>query len=158
MSFYEWSESMSVGVALLDSDHKALIETINQLHRAVEDRREAEFLDQIFDDLVNYVEHHFAREERVMQACGYPGAADHRVEHLRFAQDMHYTRDRYFRGEETDIGRELLDYLKDWLNQHILIDDMAYRPYAEGRPHVARVAEAMGPGLWERDDFGRWRW
>jgi hemerythrin len=64
---------------------------------------------------------------------------------------MHYTRDRYFRGEEAAIGRELLDYLKDWLNRHILIEDMAYRPYVEGRRQVVQVAEALGPGLFERD-------
>jgi hemerythrin-like metal-binding protein len=151
MPFYQWSETMSVGVALLDSDHKALIATINQLHRAVQEGDEPEILDQIFDALVAYVEHHFAREEEVMTACGYPAAAAHKTEHLRFAQDMHYTRDRYFRGEEAAIGRELLDYLKDWLNRHILIEDMAYRPYVEGRRQVVQVAEALGPGLFERD-------
>ncbi len=158
MPFYQWSESMSVGVALLDSDHKALIETINRLHRAVEDDDAPEILDQIFDALVAYAEHHFAREEQVMAACGYPAAAAHKAEHLRFAQDMRYTRDRYFRGEEAAIGRELLDYLKDWLNNHILIEDMAYRPYAEGRRQVEQVAEALGPGLFERDAPTRRRW
>jgi hemerythrin len=41
MSFYEWSEFMSVGVPLLDSDHKALIQLINQLHDALEDKEES---------------------------------------------------------------------------------------------------------------------
>ena len=158
MPFYTWSESMSVGVALLDSDHKALIETINRLHDAVEDGDEPQVLDGIFDGLVAYIEYHFAREERIMEVCGYPTATEHAAEHLRFAQNMRYNRDRYFRGEEAGVGRELLDYLKDWLTHHILIDDMAYRPYAEGNPSTDRVAEALGPGLWERDGFGRRRW
>ena len=147
MPFYAWSESMSVGVALLDSDHKALIETINRLHDAVEDGDEPGILDGIFDSLVAYVEHHFAREERIMEVCGYPAAAEHAAEHLRFVQDMRYTRDRYFRGEEAGIGRELLDYLKGWLTHHILVEDMAYRPYTEGNPSTDRVAETFGPGL-----------
>jgi len=158
MPFYQWSESMSVGVALLDTDHKALIETIDRLHRAVEDGAAPETLDQIFDALVAYAEHHFAREEQVMAACGYPAAAAHKTEHRKFVQDMRYTRDRYFRGEEAAIGRELLDYLKHWLHGHILVEDMAYRPYAEGRHQVIRVAEALGPGPFERDAQTRRRW
>jgi len=158
MPFYRWSESMSVGVALLDSDHKALIDTIDRLHFAVEAGEAPEILDQIFDALVAYVEHHFAREEAVLAACAYPGAAAHKAEHLKFAQDMRYTRDRYFRGEEAAIGRELLDYLKNWLSQHILVEDMAYRPYAEGKSQAEQAAEALGLGLFERDPPARRRW
>lgn len=158
MPFYQWSESMSVGVALLDSDHKALIEIINRLHLAIEDGDAPEILDQIFNALVAYIERHFAREEAVMAACDYPTAAAHITEHLRFSQDMRYTRDRYFRGEEAAIGRELLDYLKDWLTHHILVEDMAYRPYAEGKRQVEQAAEALGPGLFELGAPSLRRW
>lgn len=158
MPFYQWSESMSVGVALLDSDHKALIGTIDRLHLAVETDETPEILDHIFDALVAYVELHFAREEAVLAACAYPATAAHKAEHLKFAQDMRYTRDRYFRGEEAAVGRELLEYLKDWLNHHILIEDMAYRPYAEGKRQAEQAAETMGLGLFERDAPVRQRW
>jgi hemerythrin-like metal-binding protein len=149
MSFYEWSEFMSVGVPLLDSDHKALIQLINQLHDALEDKEESSVLNQIFERLVAYTEVHFAREEQVMEACGYPGISEHNKEHLRFTQDMRYMRDRYFRGEEAGVGCELLDYLKDWLNRHILIEDMAYKPYAEDNDLIDQVARKFGPGLSE---------
>ncbi len=142
---------MSVGVALLDSDHKALIEMINRLHDALEDKEESLVLDRIFDSLVTYIDLHFAREERVMEACGYPAISEHRKEHLGFTQDMQYTRDRYFSGEDAGMGRELLDYLKAWLNHHILIDDMAYKPYVEGNREVDRAARIFGPGLSEQD-------
>jgi hemerythrin len=154
MSFYEWSESMSVGVPLLDSDHKALIQLINQLHNAVEDREESSVLAQIFESLVAYIRLHFEREEQVMEACGYPEISEHKEEHLYFTQNMHYMRDRYFSGEGAGVGRELLVYLKGWLRHHILTQDMAYKPYAEDNDLADQAARICGAGLSERDSGG----
>ena len=148
---YEWSESMSVGVPLLDSDQKALSQLINQLHNALEDKEESSVLDQIFESLVAYIELHFEREEQVMEVCGYPEISEHKAEHLCFTQNMHYMRDRYFSGEGAPVGRELLVYLKDWLNHHILIHDMAYKPYVEDNELADQVARLFGAGLSERN-------
>ena len=147
MPFYQWSETMSVGVPVLDSDHRALIDLINSLHKGLQLDDESTKLDAVFEQLVAYVDYHFAREERVMEACGYPATEAHREEHLKLAQEMHYIRDRYIKGGESQIGQELLDFLKEWLNHHILIQDMHYRKYAEGNARAAEAAERFGPGL-----------
>ena len=147
MAFFQWSEAMSVGVAVLDSDHRALIDLINALHDGLEFGDEPTELAVVFEQLVIYVDHHFAREEGVMDACGYPASAAHREEHRRLAQDMHYIRDRYIKGGEPRIGRELLDFLKDWLNHHILIQDMHYKTYLAGNQRAGEAAERFGPGL-----------
>ena len=151
MPFFQWSQAMSVGVPAIDSDHRALIDLINSLHEGLEYDDEPAKLDAIFERLVIYVDYHFAREERVMDACGYPGAESHRGEHEKFAQDMHYIRDRYIKGGETYLAQKLLDFLKTWLNHHILVEDMHYKTYAEGNSRAAEVAERFGPGL---DDPG----
>lgn len=147
MPFYEWSEAMSVGLPVLDSDHKALINLINSLHDELELGEDSSNLDKIFEQLVIYVDYHFAREERVMHACDYPAFEDHQEEHRKLAQEMHYIRDRHIRGGETPIGQELLRFLKDWLNHHILMQDMHYKKYAESNPRASEAAERFGPGL-----------
>lgn len=149
MAFYEWSDSMSVGVELLDSDHKALIRLINRLHTALENDADSAQLKDIFAKLALYVERHFEREEQVMEACGYPETSQHEEEHRRFAENMRYQRDRYFSAGESGIGEELLVSLKNWLNHHILIQDMAYKPYAEGNDRANQAARNFGPGLSE---------
>ena len=151
MPFYQWSEAMSVGVPVLDSDHRALIDLINALYDGLEFGDEPAKLDAVFERLVIYVDYHFAREERVMDACGYPGAETHREEHEKFAQDIHYIRDRHIRGHETDVGQDLLNFLKDWLNSHILIQDMHYKKYAAGNQQAMEAAERFGPGLGDPD-------
>jgi hemerythrin len=155
MTFFTWSQEMSVGVDLIDSDHQALIRLINELHDTLEDDDYPSLPGDIFDRLVEYIEFHFLREEAVMQACSYPNARSHQVEHGRFTHEIRYIRDRYIRGEETEAAEKLLYFLKNWLRRHILVEDMAYRPYAEGHAEAIDVADNYGPGLNEKDDAGR---
>jgi hemerythrin len=155
MTFFTWSDQMSVGVDLIDSDHKALIALINELHEAFENGDEPELPSDTFGRLIDYIDHHFLREEAVMEACGYPGVRQHKTEHGRFTHEIRYIQDRYVRGEETKAGEDLLNYLKVWLRRHILVDDMAYRPYAEGNEEAIDVADNYGPGLNEAAEAGK---
>ena len=146
MPYYEWTETMSVGVALFDSDHKALIGLIDRLHDSAE-REEPAPLDEIFDRLIAYTELHFAREEKGMEACGYPEIEIHRDQHAGFTDRIYRARERYRGGADPALTRELLEYLKLWLNHHILIQDMAYKPYVEHNWWAREVSRVFGPGL-----------
>ena len=154
MPYFQWCDSMSVGVALLDSDHQALINLINRLHEYLEREEDQAVLDEVFDKLVAYIDFHFAREEKVMEACEYPMVEGHREEHLRFTQEIRYVRDRYVRGGDAEIGQELLNFLKDWLTHHILVQDMDYKPHAQGNPRADEAAQSFGPGLLDRHGQG----
>ncbi len=55
-------------------------------------------------------------------------------------------------GAGPAVSGELLHYLKGWLNHHILIQDMAYKPYLEHNPVSNEVALAFGTTL--ADDIG----
>jgi len=147
MAYYEWSEAMSVGVPILDSDHKALIRLINILHDEPDLDEDPGKLDRVFEQLATYVDYHFAREESVMVACGYPAIESHREEHRQLAQDILDFRKRHTSGGGFQLGEELFDFLKDWLNHHILMQDMHYKKYAEGNPQALEAAERFGPGL-----------
>ena len=148
MAFYEWTESMSAGVPLFDSDHQALIGLINRLHDSLDGDGPAP-LEEIFDMLIAYAELHFAREEKGMEACGYPEVEIHRDQHAGFTDRIYRARERYRGGTDLALTGELLEYLKLWLNHHILIQDMAYKPYAAGNRRVNKVARSFGPGLAE---------
>ena len=115
MAIYEWSEFMSVGVEELDSDHKAIIRLINRLHDSLQSGSEAVDLGEIFDILIAYIEWHFAREEEIMEACGYPGVAEHRAEHVAFAHYIFRARDSYRGGANLAMTRTLHDYLWNWM-------------------------------------------
>lgn len=150
MALCQWSESMSVGESRLDADHKALIRLINRLHDSLEAGVESAALGEVFGRLISYTRFHFIREEKVMQACGYPQAEAHEEEHASFTRHIMEVRDRYARDADPALIRELLDYLKDWLSHHILIQDMAYKPYVEHNCWAGKVSCVFGPGLAEK--------
>ena len=152
MVFFKWSEVMSVGVPLLDGDHKCLIGLINRLHESLQDGAGPDVLDEIFDGLIAYIEFHFAREEKVMDACGFPGAKVRQAEHAYFTQHLYDLRDCNVPGAGPAITDEVLHYLKSWLSHHILIHDMAYKPYLEHNPVSNEIALAFGTIL--TDDIG----
>jgi hemerythrin len=85
-----------------------------------------------------------------MQACGFPDLPAHKDEHVEFTDRVYGIREKFLSDGESAITEELFDYLKGWLNGHILIQDMAYKPYASGQSHVSDVARSFGPGLSER--------
>ncbi len=140
MPLYEWSESMSVGVPRLDSDHKAIIDLINRLHESLRSGSGAADLGEIFDKLIDHIESHFAREEQVMEACGYPGLEDHRAAHDGFAEDIRTVRDRCGGDAKPTLALGLLIYLRVWFDHHVLLLDMDYRPYVEGNPQAHETA------------------
>lgn len=148
--FYQWRESMSVGVPVIDDDHKALVHLINRLHESVAAGDTYDALDELLNRLIDYIDVHFTREERVMRACGYPETGDHSAEHAEFVTYIRDLRNSFNAKTAPQMASDLAEYLKEWLNHHILIQDMAYRFYAEGNAEAARIADSFGPGLFQK--------
>ncbi len=144
MSLMKWTSAMSVGVPELDEDHRVLIRIINQLADAERDENHASILRQSLYSLLRYAEFHFAREEKVLAVCEFPGMTHHKGEHRAFTEHMRKLAadlddDELPTGEI--VNQELLTYLKDWLNHHILIEDMSYRKLVESNPAAHEAAK-----------------
>ncbi len=61
-------------------------------------------------------------------------------------------RDRYAREGDQTMTAELPDYLKNWLNHHILVQDMAYKPYVQDNSLAHAVARVFGSWFEEDDE------
>ncbi len=143
MASMEWTPEMSVGLAELDDDHKMLVRVINQL---ANNAGQAGALRQCIFALMRYAEFHFAREEHVLQTCGFQELPEHKVEHEDFTAQIQALAKRFEEDPEAaapEINEQLLDYLKNWLTHHILIVDMAYRPLVEDKAEARSAAQAF---------------
>jgi hemerythrin-like metal-binding protein len=142
----EWSKRLSVGVEELDDDHKGLIRIINTLREGSEAEAEAKKIDRCLVALVRYAETHFAREERVLRACGYAELPEHHQEHQDFIDRLTGVA-REFRsdpeGTSSFIREELQGFLEDWLIKHILIIDMEYKPLVENKAEARQAARSL---------------
>ena len=70
MSLLTWNPAMSVGVRLLDEDHKKLIAMINQLHDGMLAGHSNDVVGDVLRRLVSYTVEHFRREEDYCGRCG----------------------------------------------------------------------------------------
>ena len=146
--YCEWSESMSVGMSILDADHRFLAGHISRLHQDLRDGADPEAIEQLFDGLIAFLDLHFFREAKVMETRGFPDAKAHQEERADFTRYIHEWHNRHQRGAGSPITIALLHYLKSWFNHHVLIWDMAaYKPYGENNALGVEVAETFGPAL-----------
>lgn len=143
MADLRWDDTMSVGVPAVDADHRVLIDLINRLDSSVEGGDGRAVIGTVLNSLVDYIAHHFAREEKVMEACGYPHLEDHRKIHSDLAERVVDVQCRFLDNEQEVIGAEVLGFLKDWLRDHILGQDMDFRPLAEGNEAAAAAADTV---------------
>ncbi len=129
MTACQWTEAMSVGVPALDSDHRCLVRIINLLGEVEQGAEAHATIETVLETLAMYARYHFAREERLLDACGFPASRFHRDEHEQFAVFIRGLRTRLGGRADALLARELYAYLSGWLSHHILIQDMAYKPY-----------------------------
>jgi len=127
MALMTWNDSFSVGVRVLDDQHKRLVNTLNDLHAAMIAGRERAVSGPLLRTLVEYTHEHFAAEEELMMRTKYPRLAAHRVKHKDLTQKVMQFVQRYERGELA-LNVELLMFLRDWLTTHIQKEDRDYGP------------------------------
>jgi hemerythrin-like metal-binding protein len=120
--FFPWISSFATGVEPVDSQHKKLVEMINTLFDAMNNRRGAEVVGNILDEMFAYAATHFATEEALFEKYEVADREEHKKEHDLFREQL----DRF--QENRRAGRikltvEVAEFLKDWLKHHILQSD-----------------------------------
>ena len=143
MAYVQWSSRFELGVPFIDADHKVLVGLLNRMHDASRSSGDLTDLGGILSALVDYTRYHFAREERAQDASGYPDVDEHREQHARLAIEARRLFEAYRRDPGgIDIG-DLLDFLSDWLMDHILLHDMAIKPYLLANLESVTAAEGV---------------
>lgn len=145
MAQLAWSDAYAVGNAMLDSDHRILINLLNQLQDATETGQSRAVVGTVVNVLVEYTEHHFRREEAVMEAAGYPDLEAHRAAHRGLEERTRAIRDRWNAGDRSALDEEVMTFLKKWLTEHILGADKSYGPWVEGCADEEKPAHRVNP-------------
>lgn len=125
MALMQWNDRLSVGVEMIDTDHKKLVSMVNELHDAVAAARGKDVLGKVLDGLVDYTKSHFGREEAEMKKFGYPKAAQHAQEHAALARQVLDVQAKYRAGNTQVLSMEVMAFLRDWLLKHIQGSDRA---------------------------------
>lgn len=128
MTLFTWHDMYSVGVPSVDTQHKRLFEIANRLHDAHIRNLGRPLMAEIFKELIEYTAYHFADEERLMRDADYPDYVRHKANHEKLIELVVGYQRQLERGE-VGIEERALEFVKTWLNGHILGMDSAYTPW-----------------------------
>lgn len=128
MSIIKWSDKYSVGVKQIDDQHKKLVDLINRLFDAMSLGKGREVMDSVFDELSSYTRVHFQTEERLMVVYGYTGYEEHKKKHELLIEQVNDLKSKFQAGDRK-ITLEVVDFLKEWLLNHIQKEDQKYKAH-----------------------------
>ena len=122
MELILWRDTFSVGNSRIDNQHKHLVQLINKLFNNLAAKDKDDLMRKIFNELVDYTKNHFSMEEMLMQELKHPNYMAHKDEHSQFIIKIGVLREKYLKGE-MKVNLETLNFLKDWLLNHIIGTD-----------------------------------
>ena len=132
MPLLTWNDDYSVHIDEIDEQHKLWVRMLNDLHDAMKAGKGKDKVGETLSGLVNYTKVHFAKEEELMRSAGYRYFAEHKRIHEDMVKEVESLLTRYKSGELV-ITLEVMQFLKNWLSEHILLTDKNYGPYLNSR-------------------------
>jgi hemerythrin-like metal-binding protein len=128
MALLTWDSKYSVGVKSIDGQHSVLFELLNDLHAAMLKGEARRLTGPLLQKLVHYTQTHFAEEEKMLAAARYPGLTVHQTKHSDLIKQIEKFAARFEQGEVT-LSLDLMNFLRDWLANHIQRVDHEYGPW-----------------------------
>ncbi|MCX7909680.1 MAG: bacteriohemerythrin [Ignavibacteria bacterium] len=125
MSFITWNDSYSVGVAIIDNQHKRLVNIINELNDAMGAGKGKEVLGKVLFELIQYVNTHFKTEEEYMIKYQYDEYEQHRYEHEKLTDEVKRFYEDFNSGKAV-LSIQIMNFLRNWLMDHIIIKDKKF--------------------------------
>ena len=120
-----WNDQNSLGIPIIDEQHRGIVSTINSLHYFVKQGQGDEALTPTLSILEQYTKIHFRIEESLMINANYPGFDEHVLLHkdlwkktIAIAQESKLSKD----------ADAVLNFLKTWWLGHINGEDRKYGP------------------------------
>ena len=132
MKLIDWTDDLSVKIEVIDKQHYTLVEMINDLNEAMENRIGQETAGEIIESLVNYTETHFKTEEDLLKKNGFSEIDSHKQEHADFVKKVSEFRDDFNSGK-IGLSIFIMDFLSSWLKNHIKGTDKKYSDFLNSR-------------------------
>ncbi|GFZ31633.1 bacteriohemerythrin [Clostridium zeae] len=121
-----WKDEYTVGVELIDSQHKRLLEIANDVYELTKNSFITDKYDRIvevIEELRDYTIFHFKSEEEYMLSIGYKKFLSHKVEHDDFVNKVNSLDLNQIDESQQKHLLEILEFVIKWIDEHILQKD-----------------------------------
>ena len=129
-----WSKKYSVGIELIDNQHRELVNLTNELFQAClspEKELETTFKETM-SRMVEYVRFHFATEADYLKKINFPGYQNHIMLHDQLVKKILDAVKDYNDGKKY-VPNSFVRTLKDWVFGHIAVYDQIYASHVKDK-------------------------
>ncbi len=120
-----WDETYTIGVKEIDEQHHHFVSILNKLYEYINLGKKKEEMSAILGELIMHTELHFATEEKYFDEFNYELKDEHKALHKDLKEKVLEFHKQFLSGEK-DITLELLDFLENWLLDHMANQDKKY--------------------------------
>jgi hemerythrin-like metal-binding protein len=143
-----WNSELATGVKVIDEQHRKLVDIINNLYGAMKSGQSRSVMEKILDGLAEYTVYHFGTEEKYFDQFKYSDTVQHKRLHEDLKSQVVAVIGK-FKSGQADVSMDLMQFLKDWLVNHIVKTDKRYvRTFLDnGLKRSAGFGEVKSLGL-----------
>lgn len=115
-----WTPSLSVGVSMIDEQHKTWFDKAEKLFEAGKKNQAKEYIGELLNFLDDYTRKHFTDEEKYMLSIRYPGYDEQKKAHTAFIAQLDKLRNDYKNsGGNISVIINANQMVVEWLTKHI---------------------------------------
>ncbi|MBN1252142.1 MAG: bacteriohemerythrin [Bacteroidales bacterium] len=120
-----WSDSFSIGLNIIDQQHRKWIDFINSLYKSFKNDAPAKDISEDILKLLDYTDYHFGFEEKYLEDFKCNSGNDHKKNHEKFVSTIKKFQAQFSDGNY-DAVYKIIVFLNNWVITHIQGDDKAY--------------------------------
>lgn len=123
---YHMKEEYKIGMDSIDKQHERLFQIADSAYEILTNSLNADKYDQIVEilkELKTYAATHFADEEQYMEEIGHKRLFTQKMEHAQFIAKLSEISLDEIDENQDEALLDLLNYLNDWLVNHIILKD-----------------------------------
>ncbi len=120
-----WNSTLATGVKIVDQQHRKLVDMVNGLYAAMKSGQGHDVMEKLLDGLASYTVQHFDMEEKYFDQFKYADTASHKKAHTELKKQV-VDFIGQFKSGKAGMSMDLMNFLRDWLVNHIQKTDMRY--------------------------------
>jgi hemerythrin len=131
-----WTKKMSVGNETIDSEHKKILDLVNEVDSVIK-TKDCVVFTRALDMLEEAARRHFEHEEKIARGIGFP-FEEHDLEHRYILGEFQALKDRLAENQgmwSESVAEHYYMFLSTWALDHVLEDDMKMKPLLEAYPY-----------------------
>lgn len=140
MPLIDWIPSYNTGIAEIDIDNQQLVGIINLLHDSMTNKNNQEIVNDVIKRLAQNFQDHCTIANRVLAGIQYPELTQQQESHKKFGRIL-TTFLKRLKKEEKISAMELVGFLRNWFEKHVLIEDQRIKAFIKQKNNVSLVDE-----------------